>query len=185
MAPIFSQIPNLITMIRLALVVPVACYIHDGAFMRATVLFIIAGISDGLDGFLARHFHWHSRFGAIADPIADKLLLTVCFILLAYVGQLPIWLAGIVLGRDLIIFGGATAYHFIAGRYEMAPSIAGKISTFCQLLLVSVILLDNSFLQLPPLLIKINIGLVALVSIASGTEYVITWWDKYQRSKHV
>lgn len=185
MAPLLKQIPNLITIARIALVLPVAWYIYEGAFTRATILFIIAGISDGLDGFLARQFSWHSRFGAIADPIADKLLLTISFLLLAYVGELPIWLAGIVLGRDLIIFGGATAYHFIVGPYDMAPSIAGKISTFCQLLLVSVILLDNSFLPINETLIKLNIGLVAIVSIISGGNYVFTWWKKYQHSQNV
>ena len=184
MASLLKQIPNLITIARIALVLPVAWYIYEGAFTLATVLFIIAGVSDGVDGFLARRFNWHSRFGAIADPIADKLLLTVSFLLLAYVGELPIWLAGIVLGRDLIIFGGATAFHFIVGPYDMEPSIAGKISTFCQLLLVSVILLDNSFLPVNITIIHINIGLVAAVSIISGGSYVLTWWKKYQHSKH-
>lgn len=180
MPPILHQLPNLITMIRIVLVVPIAWYIHDGSYTRATSLFIIAGISDGLDGLLARRFDWHSRFGAIADPIADKLLLSVSFVLLAYVGQLPIWLAGIVIGRDLIIFGGATLYHFVSGPYDMAPSILGKISTFCQLLLVSVILLNNSFLPFDRALIDINIGLVAFISLVSGASYVITWWNKYR-----
>ncbi|MBL4585263.1 MAG: CDP-alcohol phosphatidyltransferase family protein [Pseudomonadales bacterium] len=184
MFPLYRQIPNLITMIRIALVVPVACYIYDGAFMRATVLFIIAGISDGLDGLLARRFNWHSRFGAIADPIADKLLLTVCFLLLAYVGQLPIWLAAIVLGRDIIIFSGALAYHFFVEHYDVAPSMPGKISTFCQLLLVSVILLSNSLFPFEPFIIEMIIGLVAFSSIVSGSGYVITWWNKYRHYKN-
>lgn len=185
MLPLYRQIPNLITMIRLALVMPIAYYIHDGAFVRATVLFIVAGISDGLDGFLARQFNWHSRFGAIADPVADKLLLTVCFILLAYVGQLPIWLVGIVLARDIIIFSGALAYHFLAGPYDMAPSIAGKICTFCQLFLVTVILLNNSFWSFGSNFVTFIIGLVAFVSVVSGGGYVITWWNKYQHAKNV
>jgi len=96
----------------------------------------LLGISDGVDGYLARRYDWTSRFGAILDPVADKLLLMVTFILLAYTGHLPVWLTSVVIGRDLVIVAGATTYHILFGEYEFSPTLLGKLSTSMQFILV-------------------------------------------------
>ncbi len=102
-----SWLPNAISVFRIALIIPVVMGVIDGQYSLALGLFLIAGISDGVDGFLAKRFDWHTRLGALLDPIADKLLMAASFVTLAYVGQIPVWLAGIVVFRDLVIIGGA------------------------------------------------------------------------------
>ena len=100
------HIPNIISVLRIFLVLPIAIQLYNEAWMSAFILFFIAGISDGIDGFLARAFNWKSKLGAMLDPIADKLLLTVIFITLAYKGVIPVWLAALVVVRDIVIIIG-------------------------------------------------------------------------------
>lgn len=173
-----SVIPNLITLMRLLLVVPVAVAILSGEFMLTLVLFAIASVSDGVDGYLARRFDWTSRFGAILDPIADKLMLIVAFLLLTYIGEFPMWLAAIVIGRDLIIVAGATAYHILFGEYEFSPTLLGKLSTATQFTLVLLSLLDLAIFQLSDLLLVAGIWTVFVVSSISGLDYCLTWGRK-------
>lgn len=171
-------IPNLITLMRLLLVVPVAVTILNNDFGWTLALFAVASISDGVDGFLARRFNWTSRFGAILDPVADKLLLMVTFILLAYTGHLPIWLSSVVIGRDLIIVAGATTYHILFGEYEFVPTFLGKVSTSFQFTLVLLMLLDLALVDILDILLEGGIWLVFIVSSVSGADYVITWSRK-------
>ena len=177
-------IPNLITLMRLLLVVPVAVTILKHEFGWTLAIFAIASISDGVDGFLARRYNWISRFGAILEPVADKLLLMVTFILLAYTGHLPIWLASIVIGRDLVIVAGATTYHILFGEYEFAPSLLGKLSTSLQFVLVLLRLLDLALVNIPDQLITGGIWLVFVVSSVSGVDYVIRWGRKAIAAYH-
>ena len=174
----FKDIPNLITLLRLLLIVPVAVSILNAEFILTLILFAVCSISDGLDGFLARRFNWASRFGAILDPIADKLLLVVTFILVTYIGVLPDWLAVVVIARDLIILAGATTYHIIFGAYEFAPTFLGKLSTSSQFVLVLMVLVDLAVINIPQVILEGSIGLVFIVSSVSGADYVITWTRK-------
>ncbi len=171
-------IPNLITLLRLLLVVPVAISILRGEFILTLILFAICSISDGLDGYLARRFDCASRFGAMLDPIADKLLLVVTFILVTYIGVLPFWLAAVVIARDLIILTGATVYRILFGEYEFSPTIAGKFSTAFQFILVLMVLVDLSVIDIYQLLMDGAIILVFIVSSVSGIDYVVTWSRK-------
>lgn len=171
-------IPNLITLMRLLLVVPVAITILSNDFGWTLALFAIASLSDGVDGFLARRYNWTSRFGAILDPVADKLLLMVSFILLAYTGHLPIWLSSVVIGRDLIIVAGATTYHILFGEYEFSPTILGKLSTSLQFILVLLMLLDLALINILDPLLTGGVWLVFIVSSVSGADYIITWSRK-------
>jgi len=173
-----SAIPNLITLLRLLLVVPVAVAILDGRFGLCLAFFTAASISDGVDGFLARRFDWTSRFGAILDPIVDKLLLVVVFVLLTYTGFIPLWLAAIVILRDLIVLTGATSYHILFGAYQFAPTFLGKASTALQFILVLLILFDQAVFPIADIITQICIWLVCIVSSVSGIDYVITWSRK-------
>jgi len=163
---------------RLLLVVPVAVTILNHDFGWTLLIFAIASISDGVDGYLARRYDWTSRFGAILDPVADKLLLMVTFILLAYTGHLPVWLTSVVIGRDLVIVAGATTYHILFGEYEFSPTLLGKLSTSMQFILVLLTLFDLALLNILQMILTGGIWLVLVVSSVSGVDYVITWGRK-------
>lgn len=173
-----SVIPNLITLMRLLLVVPVAVAILSHEFVLTLVLFAIASLSDGVDGYLARRFDWTSRFGAILDPIADKLMLMVAVVLLTYIDTLPLWLAVVVIGRDLIIVAGASSYHILFGEYEFSPTLLGKLSTLLQFTLVLLNLLDLALFELSETLLMAGIWAVVVVSSVSGADYCLTWGRK-------
>jgi len=179
-----SVIPNLITLMRLLLVMPVAVAILSHEYLLTLILFAVASVSDGIDGYLARRFDWTSRFGAILDPIADKLMLVVAFLLLTYIGNFPVWLAAVVIARDLIILAGAAAYHILFGEYEFSPTLLGKLSTAAQFTLVLLNLLDLALLQLSETLLVTGIWVVFIVSSVSGADYCLTWGRKAIAASH-
>ena len=173
-----SVIPNLITLMRLLLVAPVAVTILSHEFMLTLILFAVASVSDGVDGYLARRFDWTSRFGAILDPVADKLMLIVSFFLLTYIDIFPMWLAAVVIGRDLIIVAGATAYHILFGQYDFMPSRIGKLSTLLQFLLVLSALVGLAIFDVEAWVLDVGVWLVFAVSSLSGLDYCYTWGRK-------
>jgi len=111
-------LPNAISIARIILVVPILVFIVEGNYGLALILFLIAGFSDGVDGYLAKRFDWHTRIGALLDPIADKLLVGGTFLTMFFVGLVPVWLATLVILRDVVIIGGATAYNFLVRRLK-------------------------------------------------------------------
>ncbi len=176
---VLRHLPNLITLMRLVLVVPVVyCLLHQ-FYERALVLFFIAGASDALDGFLARSFGWFSRFGAVSDPLADKLLLVCTFLALTWTGVLPVWLTLVVLGRDLVILAGALTYHWYLGPYQMQPSLPGKLSTFTQITYVLVVICQQAGIAMPAWSLTWGATLVAVVAFTSGLHYVWVWGSRF------
>jgi len=143
------QIPNVLTLLRIALVVPFAVFMAQHQFMPALVVLFVAGLTDGLDGFLARYFHWRSQFGSIADPVADKVLLVTTYVSLGFVGHMEWWLVAVVVGRDLLIFSGAIAYWFLVGKYQGQPTLVSKACTFFEILVGIGVLANLAFLPLP------------------------------------
>ncbi|MEL6870101.1 MAG: CDP-alcohol phosphatidyltransferase family protein [Pseudomonadota bacterium] len=139
-------IPNAISLLRIAMVPLVIASIATERYSLAAGLFFVAGFSDGIDGFLARRFGWHTELGAILDPIADKLLLIGTFIMLAWVGIVPAWLAVAIIARDVVIMSGAIAYHFLHGDLEGKPSLISKLNTALLLLYVIFVLLSAAAL---------------------------------------
>lgn len=107
----------------------------------ALVLFFLSGMTDTIDGTLARHFKWTSRFGEFVDPIADKMLLVTVFLLLGWRGYIPVWVVGVVIGRDLAILLAAGVLKFSGKLSAFPPSVFGKVSTLAQLLTAGSILL--------------------------------------------
>ncbi len=174
------QIPNAITLLRIVLLIPVfICLIHE-QYQSALFLFLLAGISDSLDGLLARRYHWKSRFGSIADPIADKLLIVFTLIGLTWVGAIPLWLTSVMILRDFVIVSGAIAYHYLLGDFEIVPSMISKINTGTQLGFLMLTLLDLTFFPMPRWFITFGIGCVFTSSVLSGVDYVWTWGRKAQ-----
>lgn len=168
-------LPNLITLLRILLIVPFLGQLHQADYGLALLLFVVAGLSDGIDGFLARHFGWTSRLGAILDPMADKLLMLSAYLALGILQVLPWWLVGLVLLRDAVIVSGALAYHLRFGVYEMAPLLASKVNTACQILLIVLSLFALWQGGIPPVWLEGLGYLVALTTLISGTVYVWVW----------
>jgi cardiolipin synthase len=170
-----TQIPNLISLLRIILVIPVVWALMSADFYTALVLFAVAGFSDALDGFLAKHYHWQSRLGSILDPLADKLLLVASFASLTWIGLLPYWLLWMVLGRDVLIVAGALAYHFIVGKFELLPVWSSKINTALQIALVLLVIFQQHWLFDAQHWITIMTWLVVASIVNSGSEYLLVW----------
>jgi cardiolipin synthase len=177
------HLPNLITALRILLVVPLCRLIAIGHYDGALLVAAIAGFSDALDGFLAKRFGWQSWIGGMLDPIADKLLLTAAFVWLALAGELPVWLAALVVGRDLAIVAGAIAYHNLIGRFDAAPTRLSKLTTVIQIAFVLVELLRLShWIAVPPPLRLVLIAITAGLTLGSGLHYVVVWSARARRA---
>lgn len=170
-----AAIPNIITIFRIILVIPTVILILGGNYTEALVLFFIAGISDGIDGFLARRLGWASPLGAMLDPLADKLLMASTYLSLGHIGAIPMWLVWLVLGRDLLIIGGAAAYHKLVGGLTMEPQWLSKFNTVVQIAFILAVLSSNAFYPLPSIILDVFILGVAVSTALSGASYVWEW----------
>ena len=177
-----AQIPNAICVFRMVLVVPIAWSLIKGRFDIALALIFVAGFSDGLDGFLAKQFGWRSRLGGILDPAADKLLLVSLFVVLAWLGLVPLWLAAVVILRDLVIVSGALAYNFTVDKLQPEPTKISKLNTVLQLIFIVIIVSRQAF-GWPPAAAVLVVGASVLVaSVVSGLDYVLTWSARAHRA---
>lgn len=140
------------------------------------------GLSDALDGYLARTFNWKTTLGAYLDPAADKVMLISAYIALGALNLLPHWLVLIVIMRDVALLSGAVSYVSSTRRFEIEPSLISKINTFVQILtMLSVIYSQiNVF---PVVIIQALIGLTLLTTIASGYDYLVVERSR-RASKH-
>ena len=168
-------LPNAISLFRIALVLPILLLIMQGRFESALVLFFVAGFSDGVDGYLAKRFKWHTRLGALLDPVADKLLVAGTFLTLVSTGHAPFWLAAIVIFRDVIIVGGAAAYNFFVAPVEGEPTRISKLNTAMELLFILFVLCRAAFGWPAEISITV-VGTAVLVTVViSGVDYVWSW----------
>lgn len=178
-----SWIPNAITVLRMLLAPPLAWLILAGHHAEALWLAAFAGLSDAVDGLLAKRYGWTSRLGGLLDPIADKLMLLACFAALGIGDELPAWLVWLVVGRDALIVAGALAYHRLVGALQAAPSSLSKVTTVFQIVLVLLVLFDGLHaVSLPDWVLGGAIGLVAALTLASGLHYVIVWSARARRA---
>jgi cardiolipin synthase (CMP-forming) len=168
-------LPNAISLFRIALVAPVLLLIVDERFELALILFFVAGFSDGLDGWLAKRFDWHTRLGALLDPIADKVLVAGTFLILVYTGHAPVWLAAIVILRDIIIVVGAAAYNFLVGPIEGEPTRISKLNTALELLFILFVLSRAAFGWPAEISITVVGAAVLVTVVISGVDYVWSW----------
>ncbi len=170
-----SSIPNMISTLRILLVPPVVWSMLDQRWDLALPLFLIAGLSDGLDGFLARRYHWTSRLGAILDPIGDKFLMVSSYLVLGWQGVLPSWLVALVIMRDVVIMTGTVLYRFIVGVIVFEPILLSKINTVCQILLVTIALCVMAGGEMFTILQTLFIYIVLVTTLSSGVAYVVLW----------
>jgi len=173
-------IPNLITFLRMALIPVFAIMLYYGEFTWALVAFLVAGLSDGLDGFIARRFSQQSSLGLILDPAADKLLMTTAFIALTFpnivppVKHLPIpfWVTALVIGRDVLIVVVAGAIHIGTGFRGFKPSWLGKISTGVQVVAIGLVLIAAAFPSIDGFYLPVVYAAVAFFAFFSGIHYI-------------
>lgn len=167
--------PNLITLARL-LSVPVAIWlILGGEFTAAFWLFLAAGVSDGIDGFIAKHFNQRTALGALLDPIADKALLVSMFVTLGIAGWLPNWLVILVVFRDILIVGGFVLALTVAQRLRSEPVAISKFNTAMQIALIAV-LLGRLGLNVEDFgLTRVLIYTVGTTTVLSGAAYLVRW----------
>ena len=139
-----SFIPNFITSLRLLLAIPISISIYQGNEVLALILFVIAGASDSLDGFLARKFNWESKFGQLLDPLADKCLILSTMLALAFASKLPIWIVSILLVRDAIIVMGAMLYIMLFEGRNALSNRWGKHYTGWIIAMLIIVLLQGT-----------------------------------------
>ena len=169
------HLPNLICLVRIALVWPTLDALRGGAYWAALALFIVAALSDGLDGYLAKRFGWTSALGRILDPVADKLLLMTVFVQAAWLGLVPWWLTAAVVARDVMIGLGALIFRLWFGPLRGRPTLVSKVNTAAQLLFVALVLL-NAASGVPPLEVLAACALITFATTTlSGLHYLLTF----------
>lgn len=170
-----QYLPNIITCIRCLLVLPIIWVLLNEHYALALYIFVFAGISDAIDGLLARVYGWTSRFGAMLDPLADKFLLTASYITLGWLGHFSALLVLLIVARDMWIVFGGILFRYVMGYIEFEPSLLSKVNTFLQILLVSLMLVNLSFYPLPQFLLKTIVMAVLISTVASMAHYTWTW----------
>lgn len=166
------HLPNIICLVRIALIVPLLQAMVAGEQALILVLFSVAAVSDALDGYLAKRFQWTSDLGRVLDPLADKLLLVSVFITAAWLDIAPWWVATVAVTRDLVIGFGAVVFRLWFGRLRGRPTVISKINTGMQILYLLALILASS-IQLPPREVLDALAVVMVITtVASGADYV-------------
>jgi cardiolipin synthase len=168
------QVPNLVSGIRILLVVPIVLALRHREPLTTLWLFAAAAASDGIDGFLARRFGWQTELGGLLDPVADKLMMATVFVMLALLGDVPVWLTTAVLARDCIIVLGAVAYRVLLGKVRAQPSKVSKLNTLCQMAFILWVIGSQHFSW--PRAGTVWLGALVFVTVvASGLDYVLVY----------
>jgi cardiolipin synthase (CMP-forming) len=166
------HLPNLICLIRLGLIWPVAAALAAGNSLLALGLFTLAAVSDGLDGYLAKRFNWTSELGKFLDPAADKFLLMTVFIASAWLDLVPWWITAAAVARDVMIGLGALVFRMWFGPLHGRPALISKINTAAQLLYLACVML-NAAAGVPPREVLDALALLTFVTIVlSGYHYM-------------
>ncbi len=166
------NVPNFLTITRILLIPLLVIFLLEGEMRYAFWVFVAAGVTDGLDGFLARLLKQKTDFGAFIDPIADKLLLITSYITLAVLETIPKWLTVVVVSRDILIVGGIGVLMSYNRPFDIKPSFDSKITTFMQLATIA-FFLGRDYLPPTGNLDIILIALTTFFTILSGTRYII------------
>jgi cardiolipin synthase len=168
-------IPNLITSIRIILVPIFIIYLLRDELTAALIVFILAGLSDGVDGFVARMFNQKSRLGAFLDPLADKMLLVAAFVVLAARDYLPPWLTVVVISRDFFILLGVLILVLTHTDITIKPSVISKVTTCLQLMTIFLVLSKTYVPQISQIT-KYLFWATGLLTISSGLDYMRYWF---------
>jgi cardiolipin synthase len=170
-----AWIPNAISIMRIALILPILMLFISDEFGWALALFVVAGLSDGIDGYLAKNFGWQSRLGGFLDPAGDKLLVAWSFGTLAYLGYIPVWLAVIVILRDIVIVAGSFMYHYLVRRLEGEPTRISKLNTGLEFAYLIFVMSQAGFGWPDPITTTIVGAAVLVTVVISGYDYVSNW----------
>ena len=170
------QIPNLLTLARIAAVPVLILFLYEGRYGAALTVFVLAGITDGLDGWIAKRFKCVTRLGSILDPLADKILIVSTYVMLVLAGDLPFWLILLIGFRDLGIIAGVLVLNTLNGHVQMQPSLLSKVNTFLQISLVILVMIERvGLIALEPIA-EILLWFVAVTTVASAIHYVYFWF---------
>lgn len=170
------NLANLITLARLISVPVIVWAILAGEMDLAFAIFVMAGVSDAVDGFIAKHFNSRSVFGSYLDPLADKALLMSVYVALGHAGYLPIWLVILVVFRDVLIIGGVLLLFTIGNRsFRVEPLLISKANTVVQIVLAAIVLGGEAFDLTDPWLVTVIVWIVATTTVASGASYIVQW----------
>ncbi|MCG6975742.1 MAG: CDP-diacylglycerol--glycerol-3-phosphate 3-phosphatidyltransferase [Acidiferrobacterales bacterium] len=171
----FAQVPNIITIARLVMVPLLILLLKQQDYQAALILFVVAGLSDGLDGFIARRWHLESHLGGVLDPLADKLLMLSAYVSLALLGHIPFWLLLVVISRDFLIVAGYLIVTSQSGAVKMEASYFSKFNTAAQIALVAIVLAEQAAVLRVPLLSELMIYTVLVTTLVSGAHYYWSW----------
>jgi cardiolipin synthase len=177
------NLPNLITLGRLMLVPLAVWLIVNGRYGLAFWVLVLAGLSDALDGYIAKRFDRRTRLGALLDPIADKALLVSLYVTLGIAGQLPSWLVILVVFRDAMIVGGFVLIQAIAAPNRFDPLYISKLNTLLQIALVGFVLARSGLAVRADMLVFALVLAVAVTTVLSGLSYLVRWARILSRSE--
>jgi cardiolipin synthase (CMP-forming) len=169
------NIPNLITLGRILLVPIVVWAIVSGQMRIAFILFVVAGVSDGIDGFLAKRFQMKSELGAYLDPLADKALIVSIYISLGIAMALPIFLVILVVSRDIMIVSAFLLSLLVGKPMPIRPLMVSKANTAAQIVLAVLVLAEQAFGFNVVLASQLMIALVAILTLLSIAFYLAEW----------
>lgn len=171
------NIPNILTILRIVMTPVIVYMVLSHQAWIAITLMVIAGITDMLDGLIARYYNMRTTVGAYLDPLADKIMLISLFVTLFHMQQVPLFVFLAVVFRDIVIVLGAIAYEMVTRRLTMQPSFISKATTFIQIVYV-VLLLINMATPISGMLLQISMWLTFALTCASGLHYLIIWTSK-------
>jgi len=172
---IFASLPNIISLARLVLVPVVIVLIVDAQWQGAFLLFLLAGISDAVDGFLAKRYDLRTELGAYLDPLADKALLVSIYVTLGILAVLPGWLVILVVFRDVMIIVAVLVSWVMGNPITIAPSYLSKANTAAQIVLAAIVLGVLGFGLIMPEVILVGSVVVAALTVASAANYLTAW----------
>ncbi|SLN48652.1 CDP-alcohol phosphatidyltransferase family protein [Oceanibacterium hippocampi] len=175
------NLPNCITLARLFSVPLIVWLMLADRTLAALAVFLLAGLSDAVDGIIAKRFNLVTDLGRFLDPVADKLLLTSVYVTLGLKGGLPTWLVILVVSRDLLIVGGALFSIFLGMSMRVLPSFISKLNTLLQILLAALALAHMEYADLYATAFDILVGLVAATTVLSGAGYLRYWISLQER----
>lgn len=168
-------IPNFITIARLVAVPLIVWLMIRDLYLMAAVVFAVAGISDAVDGFIAKKFNQESVLGGYLDPVADKALLVSVFVTLGFKGVLPLWLIILAVSRDFLIVGAVILSWMLEKPVKMKPLWISKLNTAVQIVLVAVALGEQAGVVIFGQIVPIGIAVVAATTVLSGAGYLTEW----------
>ena len=174
--PVTRNIPNLLTLLRMCVAPVLILFLMDRNYGVGTLLFLVAGITDALDGWFAKRFDCVTRLGTILDPIADKMLIITAYIVLALLGDIPLWVVLIVSFRDLGIVGGYLILQTIHDEMPPQPSLLSKLNTLAQITFVLTVMTNKMGLVPLPGVVDVLLWLVAATTLVSGFHYIYRWF---------